>query len=106
MTTRKPRATKTSADLKKQLEDAKKKIAELEKRAYAEELSELIKATNIVSDFAKIQSKVTDIKDVAILTAIGAALGIKRLTITQAEPPKRKPADPNKPRKPRAKKIA
>jgi hypothetical protein len=55
-TTRKPTKPKTSADLKAQLEAAKKRLADLEKRAYAEELSELIKSTNIVADFAKIQA--------------------------------------------------
>ena len=105
-TTHKPTKPKTSADLKSQLEAAKKRLADLEKRAYAEELSELIKSTNIVADFAKIQARVTDIKDVAILAAIGTAIGIKRLEVKQAEPPKRKPADTNKPKKPRAKKSA
>ena len=105
-TTRKPTKPKTSADLKQQLEAAKKRLADLEKRAYAEELTELINSTNIVADFAKIQSRVTDIKPVAILAAIGAAVGIKRLQVAQAEPTPRKPADPNKPKKPRTKKIA
>jgi len=91
MATRKPRATKTSAELKKELEEAKKKIAELEKRAYAEELTELIKSTNITADFAKIQAKVKDIKATAILEAIANAVGIKRVQVTQAEPAKRKP---------------
>lgn len=102
MATRKPATSKTSAELKTQLAEAKKKIADLERRAYAEELNELIRSTNIVADFAKIQSRVTDIKATAILEAIGVAVGIKRLTVTQAEAPKRKPADPSKPKKPRA----
>ena len=106
VTVRKPAKPKTSAELKAQLEEAKKRLADLEKRAYAEELTELIGATNIVADFAKIKARVTDIKDVAILAAVGAAVGIKRLEVKQAEPPKRKPVDPNKPRKPRAKKTA
>ena len=105
-TTRKPTKPKTSAQLKEQLETAKKRLKELEQRAYAEELTELIAATNIVADFAKIQAKVTDIKPTAILSAIGVAVGIKRLEVAQAEPKPRKPADPNKPRKPRAKKPA
>ena len=103
-TTRKPTKPKTSADLKAQLEAAKKRLADLEKRAYAEELTELIGATSIVADFEKIKARVQDIKEVAILAAIGAAVGIKRLEVKQAEPPKRKPADTNKPKKPRAKK--
>ena len=105
-TTRKPTKPKTSADLKAQLETAKRRLKKLEQRAYAEELTELIKATNIVADFAKIQARVTDIKLTAILSAIGVAVGIKRLQVTQAEPKPRKTADPDKQRKHRAKKTA
>lgn len=103
--TSKPRTPKTSAELKEQLEKARAALAALEKKAYAEELGELIRNTNIVSDFKAIQAKVTDIKAIAILEAVAQELGISRVTITQAAPPKRKPADPNKPRKPRAKKT-
>ncbi len=102
MASRKPSKPKTAAELRQQLEAAKKRLAELEERAYAEELNELIRGTSIVSDFAKIQARVTDIKPVTILSAVANAVGIRRLTITQAAPTPRKPADPNKPRKPRA----
>jgi ASC-1-like (ASCH) protein len=105
MATRKPKTPKTSADLKKQLELAKKKIQDLEKRAYAEELTELIGGTSIVADFAKIQARVTDVKAVQILAAIGNAVGIKRLDVKQADAPKRKATDPSKPRKPRTPKT-
>ncbi len=101
MATRKLAQKKTSAEMKAQLVDAKKKLADLERRAYAEELHELIRTTSIVADFAKIQARVTDIKPTAILAAIGNAVGIKRLQVTQAIAPTRKPVDPNKPRKAR-----
>ena len=105
MATRKPSTPKTSADLKLQLEVARKRLAELEKRAYAEELTELISATNIVADFAKIQARVTDIPAIAILAAIGRAVRILRLEVRQITVVARAPADPTKPRKPRAKKT-
>lgn len=105
MVSRKSSRAKTSAELREQLEAAKKKLELLEQRAYAEELHELILATNIRADFAKIQSKVTDIKPVTILAAIGHAVGIRRLKIEQAPTTPRKPADPNKPRKTRASKA-
>lgn len=101
MATRKPSRAKTSAELREQLEEAKKRLKDLEQRAYAEELNELIAGTSIVADFKKIQSKVKDIKPVTILTAIGHAVGVRRLTIEQKPTAPRKPADPNKPRKPR-----
>ena len=90
MATRKPRTPKTSAELKSQLEKARAALAALEKKAYAEELGELIRNSNIVRDFKAIQEKVTDIKAVAILEAVAQEVGIKRLTITQADAPKRK----------------
>lgn len=105
MATRKPRTSKSSAELKEQLEKARAALAALEKKAYAEELGELIRNSNIVRDFKAIQEKVTDIKAVAILEAVAQEVGIRRLTITQAEAPKRKPSDPNKPKKPRTKKT-
>lgn len=106
MATRKPAKPKTSAELKVQLADARKKLADLERRAYAEELNELIQATSIVAEFHKIQASVKDIAATAILSAIGDAVGIKRLEVKQASAPTRKQADPSKPRKPRAAKAA
>jgi hypothetical protein len=51
----------------------------------------LIKKQNIVSSFKTIQANAKGISDVAILNAIGKAVGIKRLVVTQAEAAKRKP---------------
>lgn len=100
-TTRKPSTPKTSAEIKQQLDAAKKRVALLEQLAYAEELTELIRTTNIIPDFAKIQAKATGIEATAILQAIGNAAGIKRLVVTLSAPAQRKPVDPNKPKKPR-----
>lgn len=90
MNTSKQRVPKTSTELKEQLEKARAALAALEKKAYAEELGELIRTSNIVKDFKAIQEKVTDIKPVAILEAVAHELGIKRLTISQTAAPKRK----------------
>lgn len=79
------RTAKTSADLLKDIATTKARLASLEKRAYAGQLNEMIKSTEIVKDFATIQSKVTDISPLAILSAIGAAVGIKRLVLTQGD---------------------
>ena len=96
MATRKPTVPKTSAELKAQLEQAKQRLAALEKRAYAEEITELINTTSIVADFAKIQARVKDIDSTAILAAVGAAVGIKRLEVKQTAPVERKSAAANK----------
>jgi hypothetical protein len=87
----KSRSTKTSADLIKEITAAKARLAAMEQRAYAGQLDEMIKSTTIARDFAAIQSRATDITPIAILSAVGAAVGIKRLVITQSEPVKRKP---------------
>ena len=105
MATRKPSTPKTSAELKQQLEEARKKLAQLEQRAYAEELFELISKTNIVADFNSIKNKVQDIRPDAILKAIGHAVGMRRLTVKQdvPEPRKRSATDANKPKRSRKK---
>lgn len=56
-----------------------------EEKAYASELEEFIKKQNIVSSFKVIQANTKGISDVAILTAIGKAVGIKRLVVSQAD---------------------
>jgi alanyl-tRNA synthetase len=105
MATRKPSTPKTSAELKQQLEEARKRLAQLEQRAYAEELHELISKTNIVADFNSIKNRVQDIRPDAILKAIGHAVGMRRLTVKQdvPEPRKRSASDPTKPKRTRKK---
>ena len=78
MATRKPSTPKTSTELKQQLAQAKERLAELEKRAYAEEINELISATNMVADFAAIQKRVSDI-DATVILAATVAEGSQRL---------------------------
>jgi hypothetical protein len=87
---KKTRTAKTAAELKAQYEKAKAALKALEQRAYAGELDELIKNSKIVAEYAAVKSKVKDVSDLAILAAVGKAIGIKRLEITQ------KPAVPRK----------
>ncbi len=86
---RAPRKVKTAADLKADLAKAKAALAALEQRAYAEELDEFVKKTNVVSDFNVIKKNIAGASDIAILAAIGKAAGIARLVITQSEVVKR-----------------
>lgn len=86
---RAPRKIKTAADLKADLEKFRSALAALEQRAYAEELDEFVKKTNVVSDFNAIKKNVAGASDLAILAAIGKAAGIPRLVITQTEVVKR-----------------
>jgi hypothetical protein len=93
--TRAPRKTKTAAELKAELEKAKAAVAALEQKAYAGELEEAVAATKIVAEFKAIQERFNGVSEVAILAAIGKAVGIKRLSVTQTEP---KPRAPRKPK--------
>lgn len=86
MATRAPRKKLGTDDYKVKLEKAKAALKILEEKAYATELDDFIKKQNIVSSFKVIQANTKGISDVAILTAIGKAVGIKRLVVTQAEP--------------------
>jgi hypothetical protein len=81
-------ATKTKrapVDIKKQLEATKRKLASLEEKLYASTIDEMIVKQNIVSSFKVIKANVADASDITILAAIGRAVGIKRLKITQEE---------------------
>lgn len=89
MATRAPRKTMTADDLKKKLEAAKEALKALERRAYAGEVTEAIKKSNIPTDFKKIKDSAKDVSDIAILEAIGIVIGIKRLVVTQSEVKKR-----------------
>ena len=83
------RKKKTAAELKAELEAAKKRVANLEAKAYEGELAEAIAASTIVSQFNEIKAKYTDIAPTNILQAIGKAAKIPRVVVTQSEPQKR-----------------
>lgn len=89
MTTR-TRKTKSAAELKADLEKAKANLVALEQRAFAIELDELIKKTNIVSDFNVLKANASGASELTILSAIGKACGMKRLVVSQSAPIKRK----------------
>ena len=91
MATKASRKTLSADDLKKKLEAAKEALKALEKRAYAGEVTDAIKKSSIPAEFKKIKDNATDVSDIAILEAIGIALGIKRLVVTQSEVKKRAP---------------
>ena len=83
------RKKKTAEDLKADLAKARATLAALEQRAYAGELNELVKNSAMVKEFQAIRSKVQDASDVAILAALGRAVGIKRVEVTQKPVAKR-----------------
>jgi hypothetical protein len=84
------RAKKTAQDLKKELAAAEKKLEQLKQRAYSEEIEELVVKHNIVTSFEAVRAGVKEASDIAILTAIGKAVGIKRLIVAQADVKERK----------------
>lgn len=91
MATKGTRKTLTTADYKAKLEKAKLALKTLEEKAYASELEELIKKNNVVSAFNVIKANTKGVSDMAILTAIAKACGVKRVVVTQTEPKPRKP---------------
>ena len=84
------RKVKTVTDLKNEIAETKAKLAALEKRAYASEIKEAIESSGIVAAYKKIKDGAKGIDEIVILAAIGAAVGIKRLVITQKDSVKRK----------------
>jgi hypothetical protein len=80
---------KTAADLKLEIEKTQKKLADLQTRAYAEELHELISKTGVVDAYNTIKAGATGVTDVLIMAAIAKAVGIPRIEITQGVAPKR-----------------
>ena len=95
MATTATRKKKSIADLKADLEAAKRKVALLEQKAYQGQLSELIKSANFVADYKAVKAALDSVSDVAILTGIAKACGAKHIQITQVAPVKR-------PRKPKS----
>lgn len=89
MATRAPRKSLTAEELKKKLADAKEALKALEKRAFAGEITEAINKSSIPAEFKKIKEIAKDASDIAILEAIGLAVGIKRLVVSQTEVKKR-----------------
>lgn len=83
LTTRKK---KTASQLKADLEAAKKRVAALEAKAYEGELLEAVMNSSIVTEFNKIKDRYKDVGAVNILQAIGKAVKIPRIVVTQAEP--------------------
>ena len=91
MATKGTRTAPTAEQLKLKLAKAKEALKALERRAFAGEITEAIKKSNIPAEYNKIKALAKDVSDIAILEAIGLAVGIKRLVVTQSEPTKRKP---------------
>ena len=89
-TTRKPRASKSTSELKALLEKKKSEVAKLEQQAFAGEIQERIDASGIAELYKNIKNDLKDVGDVALLSGIAKAAGVKRLTISQAEVAKRK----------------
>lgn len=89
-TTKRTRTTKSAATLMEELEKARAKLQNLEKKAYAGELKEAIASTTIVAEFKKIKERYKDVSPVNILQAIAVAAQIPRVVVSQSEAKSRK----------------
>ncbi|MDH6300919.1 MULTISPECIES: hypothetical protein [Polynucleobacter] len=85
------RTAKTAEQLKKDVEIAEQKLIALKRRAFSGEITEMIKNSTIKAEFDKIMKDAKGVTDIAILEAIGAIVGIKRLVISQSPKATRKP---------------
>ena len=83
------RTAKTAEQLKKDVEIAEQKLIALKRRAFSGEITEMIKNSTIKVEFDKILKEAKGVSDVAILEAIGAVVGIKRLIVSQSPTVKR-----------------
>ena len=90
---RAPRKAKTSADVDAEIKKLQAKIAQLEQKKHSGKLDDLVKSHNAVEVFNKIRSDAGDVPDTVILAAIGKAVGIPRLHVTQSERSKRQRAN-------------
>lgn len=83
------RTAKTAEQLIKEVENAEKKLMALKKRAFSGQITEMIKKSSIKAEFDQILKNANGVSDVAILEAIGAVVGIKRLVVSQSPAVKR-----------------
>jgi hypothetical protein len=86
-----PNKVLTAAEVQAKIAAAKKQIAELEALAHSGTIADAIAKSKLVSQFNDVKAAAKGASDVAILAALGKAVGIKRLSVTQTEPVARKP---------------
>lgn len=89
--TRKSFNKMTLAEKEDYIKRGKEKFAKLEQSLHGNSVSDEIDKTNIVADFRRVQAACTDATDIAILSAIGKKLEIKRLVVAQKAQVKRGP---------------
>ena len=104
MATRKPAVTKTTKQL---LAEMMLKVEALKIQSAAEEIESLVASTKVVEEYNKLRKDADGkaLKDYVILAAIARAVDAKDVEISEKKTPSRKPRDPSKPVKPRAKKA-
>lgn len=84
-TAAKQRKTKTAEDLRKERDEYLKKLALLDQKIFGSALDDELAALRVKDLFAKVKKNVAGVTDVAILTAIGKAAGMKNVQITEVE---------------------
>jgi ribosomal protein L29 len=87
--TRRSLQSMSAEELRAALEQKKKELAALEAQLHGAGLHELVQKHGIVDAFKRMKAEARDVSDVLILKAIGDAVGIKRLVVTQEEPKRR-----------------
>lgn len=76
---------KTAAEIKQAIEKKNREIEQLQDMLYANAIEDVIAKSNIVQTFHSLQEELKDVGEIALLKAIGKAVGIKRLVVGQSE---------------------
>jgi len=84
------RKKKTAAELRADLEAAKKRVADAEAKEYGAAIEAALMKQNVISGINVVKANVANANELMILRKIGELLKIKRLDITQSDPKPRK----------------
>ena len=82
---KKTRTKPTPDQVKEQLAAARKRVKELEQKAYSVELEAQIQKSGIVTAYEAIKSALPNVSDLTILTAVAKAVKLPRVVVTQSE---------------------
>lgn len=87
-----PRKPKTAAELADIIKAKEAELAKARQEQAYLVVAEKISSSSLVAEFKKLQSTLAGaVSDIDLLAAVGKELGIKRLSVSQAEPVKRAP---------------
>lgn len=89
---RAPRKPKTAAELAEIIKTKELELAKARQEQAYLVVADKIKTSTLLAEFKKLQTELDGtVSDIGLLAAVGKEIGIKRLSVTQAEPVRRAP---------------